>query len=71
MEDLYLAGKIEVEPSGETLWWLDENLQQHSRFVPRGESVPQFEYIQRRGLEVKVCGIGNYSITYSPAGSGG
>src|SRR2546428_767957 len=43
LADLVLAGKIQANPSWQTIWWLDENLCQHSVDGPMDMERPRLE----------------------------
>ena len=65
LADLVLAGTIKARPSWQTIWWLDENLCQHSVDGPMDMERPRLEVVSRPGCEVLVHGIYRYELRLS------
>ena len=64
LSGLFLGGRAQVQPSGVTLWWLDEEVQEHNRFVERGQPEPKFVFVGKAGIVVDVQGVRQYSVRF-------
>jgi len=67
LQEMVLNGTVRVRPMGSTVWWLDEELQQHWRALD-GEALPKFKCVARPGIWVELGReIGEYTITSTPS----